>query len=67
MPGTESGDWDHFRIRTLAQKLQRGVLPPAKPRGAESRHLRRMQKDAQLRAEWLKLGQQTQSTGPVRP
>jgi hypothetical protein len=56
MPGTESGDWDHFRIRTLAQKLQRGVLPPAKPRGAESRCLRRMQKDTRLRAEWLKLG-----------
>ena len=58
MPGTESGDWDHFHIRTLAQKLQRGVLPPAKPRGAESRYLRRMRKDTRLRAEWLKLGQE---------
>jgi hypothetical protein len=61
MPGSESGDWDHFRIRTLAQKLQRGVLPPAKPRGLESRHLRSMQKDARLRAEWLRLGQQRKS------
>ncbi len=55
-PGTESGDWDDFHIRTLAQRLQRGVLPPAKARGLESRHLRRMQKDARLRAAFLKLG-----------
>jgi hypothetical protein len=57
MPGTESGDWDHFSLRTLAQNTQRGVLPPAKPRGMESRYLRRMQKDTRLRAEWLRLGQ----------
>ncbi len=61
MPGTESGDWDHFRIRTLAQKLQRGILPPAKPRGSESQYLRRMQKDIRLRAQWLKLGQERKS------
>jgi hypothetical protein len=58
MPGTESGDWDHFSIRTLAQKLQRGVLPAAKPRGAESRYLRLMQKDVRLRATFLKWGSQ---------
>ena len=59
MPGTESGDWDHFRIRTLVQKLQRhGEFPPPKPSGLESRYLRSTQKDARLRAEWLKLGQE---------
>jgi len=59
MPGTESGDWDHFRIRTLAQRLQRlGEFPPPKPPGLESRHLRSTQKDARLRTEWLKLGQE---------
>jgi len=57
MPGTESGDWDHFLFRTLAQKLQRrGEFPPPKPPGLESRHLRSTQKDARLRAKWLKLG-----------
>ena len=62
MPGTESGDWDHFSIRRLAQNLQRrGELPPPKPPGLESRHLRSMQKDARLRAEWRKLGQQRKS------
>jgi hypothetical protein len=62
MPGTESGDWDHFRIRTLAQKLQRrGEFPPPKSPGLESRHLRSTQKDARLLAEWLKLGQERKS------
>jgi hypothetical protein len=56
IPGTESGAWDHFSIRTLAQNLQRAIQPPAKPRGLESQYLRRMQKDTRLRAEWLKLG-----------
>jgi hypothetical protein len=67
MPGTESGDWDHFSIRTLAQRLQRGVLPPAKPRGAESRYLRLMQKDARLRAKWLKLGRQIAEDDVLSP
>jgi hypothetical protein len=56
VPGTESGAWDHFSIRTLAQQLQRRGLPPSKPAGQESIHLRRTQKDTRLRAQWLKLG-----------
>ena len=56
MLGTESGDWDHFSIRMLAQRPQRGVLAAAKRRGAESRCLRLMQKDVRLRAASLKWG-----------
>jgi hypothetical protein len=57
IPGTENGDWYHFSIRTLAQKLQRrGKLPPPKPRGLEWNHLRHMQRDTGLRREWVRLG-----------
>jgi hypothetical protein len=64
MPGTESGDWDHFRIRTLAQKLQSdvaalrmpGPVARAKKLGTESQYLRLMQRDKRLRAAFLKWG-----------
>jgi hypothetical protein len=60
IPGTASGDWDRFRIRTLAQKLQaakRGspearaaeLIAQSKRRGDESLHLRRQQRQARLR------------------
>jgi hypothetical protein len=64
-PGTGSGDWDQFRIRTLAQRLQRGgsaerrvvrEIGKAKRGGAESRYLRWMQGDARLREMLVKWG-----------
>jgi len=63
MPGTESGEWDGFRIRTLAQRIQRGGaaekrvlarIAEAKHRGDEARYLRWMQRDKQLRSTLLK-------------
>jgi hypothetical protein len=66
MPGTGSGDWDQFRIRTLAQRLQQGgsaerrvvrEIGKAKQSGAESRYLRWMQGDARLREMLVKWGQ----------
>jgi hypothetical protein len=73
MPGTESGDWDHFSIRTLAQRLQSNTVAPrmpgpvarAKKLGAESQYLRLMQKDTQLRAAFLKWGSARQGQGAL--
>jgi hypothetical protein len=67
IPGTETGDWDHFRIRTLAQRLQRAkkgsaerraatAIAQTKQRGDESRHLRLMQRDARLRETLIEWG-----------
>ncbi len=65
MPGTETGDWDGFRIRTLAQRLQRGgaaekrvmrELAQVKQRGPEARYLRWMQREKELREQILKWG-----------
>jgi hypothetical protein len=65
MPGTESGDWDGFRIRTLAQKLQKGGLAERrvveeiarmKRGGPETRYLRWMQGKKALRERLVKLG-----------
>ena len=64
-PGTESGDWNRFSIRTLAQRLQRGgseerrvaaEIARAKHRGAESQYLRRMQGDKKLRQTLVQWG-----------
>ena len=58
LPGTATGDWDRFRIRTLAQRLQTGgaaeqevveKIARAKRRGPESRYLRWMQGQKDLR------------------
>jgi len=56
MPGTESRDWDDFRVRRLAQRMQQEGMEAPEKRGPESRYLRGMQKDKRLRGEWLKLG-----------
>jgi hypothetical protein len=65
MPGTESGEWDSFRIRTLAQRIERGggaerrvlkKIAEAKARGDESRYLRWTQRDRELRAKLVKWG-----------
>jgi hypothetical protein len=65
MPGTESGDWDRFRIRTLAQRLERGgseerraldEIAQVKTRGPETRYLRWMQRQTGLRELLVKWG-----------
>jgi hypothetical protein len=64
-PGTESGDWDGFRVRTLAQRLQRGgaaekrvaaQIARAKRKGPESRYLRWTQQDEGLREILVRWG-----------
>jgi len=64
-PGTETGDWDQFRIRTLAQRFEHGgreerrvaeEMGQVKRRGAESRYLRWMQGDKKLRATLVRWG-----------
>jgi hypothetical protein len=58
IPGTESGDWDGFRIRALAQRLERGgsaekrvveEIARVKRRGPETSYLRWMQRETNLR------------------
>jgi hypothetical protein len=65
IPGTESSDWDGFRTRTLAQRLERGgrsekrvveEIACAKQRGAETRYLRWMQRDPELRKKLVEWG-----------
>jgi hypothetical protein len=65
LPGTATGDWDSFRIRTLAQRLQEGgpaerraieQLARAKRSGPEVRYLRRMQRDTRLRERLIQWG-----------
>jgi hypothetical protein len=65
LPGTATGDWDAFRIRVLAQRLQRGgsaerrvieQIAQAKRSGPEARYLRRMQGDRRLRERLIQWG-----------
>ena len=65
IPGTATGEWDGFRIRTLAQKLQAGgaaeqkaiaQIARAKARGPETRYLRWMQKQQSLRKQLIRWG-----------
>ena len=65
LPGAATGDWDSFRIRRLAQRLQTGgaaerrvieQIARAKRRGPEARYLRRMQRDRRLRERLLQWG-----------
>jgi hypothetical protein len=67
IPGMESGDWDNFRIRTLAMRLERakhgsaekraaGSIAQSKRRGDESRFLRSLQRDAGLRQTFIQWG-----------
>jgi hypothetical protein len=68
IPGTETGDWDNFRIRTLAMRLERGGLAErramaeiarVKQRGSEAQYLRWMQREPRLREALVKWGQTT--------
>jgi hypothetical protein len=65
MPGTETGDWDGFRVRTLAQRLQLGGsaerrivedIARVKESGPETRYLRWMQRETGLREKLVKWG-----------
>jgi hypothetical protein len=65
IPGTETGDWDRFSIRTLAQRLERGgsaerrvveEIGLVKGKGPETRYLRWMQRDTGLRTQLVKWG-----------
>ena len=65
LPGTSTGDWDAFRIRALAQKLQKGGsaerrvvehIAREKRRGPEARYLRWMQRDKRLRERLIQWG-----------
>jgi hypothetical protein len=62
IPGTESGDWERFRIRTLAKRLQRekGVVEEigtAKLRGSEAEYLRWLRGNRKMREMLVKWGQ----------
>jgi hypothetical protein len=68
VPGTETGDWDHFDVRTLAMRLQRakpgsperraaGEIARAKRRGVEAGYLRWMQGNTRLRRLCVGWGQ----------
>ena len=65
IPGTATGEWDGFRIRTLAQRLQGGgaaerkaiaQLARAKAHGPETRYLRWMQGQKSLREQLIRWG-----------
>jgi hypothetical protein len=59
IPGTESGAWDQFRIRTLAQKIDRRTaaeMARVKRHGSEAGYLRWMQADRRLRETLVGLG-----------
>jgi hypothetical protein len=51
MPGTATGDWDRFRIRTLAQRLERGGVAEKRMLAALARG-----KSRKLRAQLVKWG-----------
>ena len=58
MPGTESGDWDGFSIRALAQRLlrEKGIvkeIAAAKAGEQETEYLRWLQSNAKLRKKIL--------------
>jgi len=65
IPGTESGAWDGFHIRKLAQRLERGgaaerrvidEIARVKNIGPETRYLRWMQRQTALRELLVKWG-----------
>lgn len=65
MPGAETGDWDTFRIRALAQRLQRGGpaerrivagIERVKRSAQETHYLRWMQRAAGLREKLIEWG-----------
>ena len=65
MPGTETGDWEGFRIRTLAQRLQRGgpaerriveQIARVKQGGPETRYLHWMRREKDLRETLVRWG-----------
>ena len=67
IPGTETGDWDRFSIRALAQRLQSAKpasagrralaeIAKAKRGGPESRYLRWLEGQPRLRAALLQSG-----------
>jgi hypothetical protein len=65
IPGSESGDWDGFRVRTLAQRLERGgaaekrlveEIALVKGGGPETRYLRWMQRETHLRKKLVEWG-----------
>ena len=65
LPGTGTGEWDRFRIRTLAQRLQTGgvaerraiaQIERAKAHGAETRYLRWIQQQKSLREQLVRWG-----------
>jgi hypothetical protein len=70
IPGTESGDWDQFRIRALALRLQKAghdspekraaeAIGRAKRRGEESGYLRWMQGNPRLREMCVRWGRES--------
>jgi len=72
--GTETGDWDRFSIRTLAQRLERGgsaekrvieEIARVKRSGPESRYLRWMQRETFLRAQLVKWGTKSDGSANV--
>jgi hypothetical protein len=60
MPGSKSGDWDHFELRRAAMALSRApftaAIERAKNGPLESRYVHLMQQDQQLRRTILRLG-----------
>ncbi len=68
IPGTETGEWDRFSIRTLAQRLERGgsaekrvvdEIARVKGKGPETRYLRWMKREKGLRKTLVKWGTKT--------
>jgi len=71
MPGTESADWDAFRIRRLAQILQAGgsakrriveEIARVKSSGPETRYLRWTQQNTALRKKLVNWGTERAAT-----
>jgi hypothetical protein len=60
MPGSPSGDWDHFETRRAAMALRESPFPPAIRRAKnapeETAYLAALQRDTALRRQILKLG-----------
>lgn len=64
MPGTRTGDWDNFEIRCLAMAVARPPFPPriqrAKRSALESKYVRLMQREPELRRTLIRLGSRQQ-------
>ncbi len=60
LPGTPIGDWDNFEVRRAAMALDRPPFPPkierAKRAAQESKYVRLLQQDPQLRRAIIRLG-----------